>query len=389
MSPLIGLYYPFSLPLSDETLKRALLIFDEVLFIDPQTPRVRAGLYDERSHQQHLPLDAARWQRQDWEASQRTLEPLIAAGIARYIDPTPLLDDQPTQQNMTACFQAEMAREQTFALFGNSPTGWCVLRSRIPRSAFAFLHHQYSPRVFYDQNIRRPFSSENGFHALFADGKPDQEFGLPPGPGATPDTDHEYACVVPYYLGSSLAVSLALAACEQSGAIPFTDSIFHTSLLKMRLAAADTAAPVEDESTFLDAALSAEDLAALSLDQVAQLRALLQDIRRTVAESGLEAVVGRVHEAFESIASRQPEAASQPSASRLVRLPAEQPPQAHLEIDPATREFAPSGHNLQLWPRPPAAVPEPRESAPDPPSDVPTQVREPRRAWWSFWKRST
>jgi hypothetical protein len=389
VSPLIGLYYPFSLPLSDETLKRAVLIFDEILFIDPQTPRVHAGLYDERGHQQHLPLDAARWQRQEWETSQRTLEPLIAAGIAKYVDPTPLLDDEPTQRGMTASLQADMAREQTFALFANSPTGWCVLRSRIPRSAFAFLHHQYSPRVFYDENIRRPFSSENGFHALFADGKPDQEYGLPPGPGAAPYVDHEYACVVPYYLGSSLAVSLALAACEECGSIPFTDSAFHASLLKMRLAAAGSDPPAEDEPTFLDAELTAQDLAALSLDQVAELRARLQDIRGTVAESGLETVVGRVHEAFEDITSRQPQAATRPSASRLVRLRTENPPHAYLEINPATLEFAPNGHNLQLWPRPPATVAEPRESASESPSDVTTQVREPRRAWWNFWKRST
>src|SRR5215203_3981662 len=85
-----GVYYPHSLPLSDETLKRALLIFDELLFVDPITPRVRSGAYDEAAHQPHLPSEAPHWQRMDWEASERTLAPLITAGAARYFDPTPL-----------------------------------------------------------------------------------------------------------------------------------------------------------------------------------------------------------------------------------------------------------------------------------------------------------
>ena len=423
MSPLIGLYYPFSLPLSDETLKRALLIFDQLVFIDPQTPRVRAGRYDERSHQPYLPLDAPRWQRLDWQSSERTLEPLIAAGVATYADPTPLLDDEPTQRAMTASLQADMAREETFALFATSPTGWCVLRSRIPRSTFPFLHHQYTPRVFYDQNVHQPFSSELGFHALFADGKPNQEYALPPGPGSEPDVDEEYACVVPYYLGSSLAVSLALAACAENGAIPFTDSPIHASLLKMRIAAATpggadpaSVTPAADEPPFLDAPLSADDLAVVSLDQVLDLRAQVEDTRRVVAESlqewtavsGLESasfgrgvdradaaeVAGRVREAYERIVSRQALTISRRSACRLVRLSGERRPYTHLEIDPAAREFAPNGRNLQLWPRPAAASAalddsESGVSRPTLQPEASTEVREPRRPWWNFWNRSS
>jgi hypothetical protein len=297
VGPLAGLYYPFTLPLSDETLARALQIFDKVLFIDPLTPRVRAGWYDELAHMPYLPLDAVRWQRQDWEASSRTLEPLISAGTVEYLDPTPLLDDEPTHQAMTASLQSDMARDETFALFAASPVGWCVLRSRIPRSTFPFLHHQHSARVFSGSNIHRPFSSEHGFHALFADGKPDQEFGLPPYPGSRPEVDDEYACVVPYYLGSSLAVSLMLAVCASSDVIPFTDSPVHASLLKMRLAANSTNSVGPVSGTH---------------DQDLDLRAKLVDARREVGDT---------------------------------------PQFVHLEIEPVAREFAPVGHNLQLHPR--------------------------------------
>jgi hypothetical protein len=297
VDPLTGLYYPFTLPLSDETLERALQIFDKVLFIDPLTPRVRAGRYDEQAHMPYLPLDAVRWQRLDWESSSRTLEPPISAGSVEYLDPTPLLDGEATHQVMTASLQADMARHETFDLFAASPVGWCVLRSRIPRSTFPFLHHQYSPRVLSESNIRRPFSSELGLHALIADGKPDQEFSLPPYPGSRPEVGDEYACVVPYYLGSSLAVSLTLVVCASNDAIPFTDSVVHASLLKMRCAANST---------------DTVGLVSASRDQDLDVRAKLVDARRDAGDVPL-----------------------------LV----------HLEIEPVAREFAPVGHNLQLYPR--------------------------------------
>lgn len=296
MGTLTGLHYPFTLPLSDETLERALQLFDRVLFIDPLTPRVRAGRYSERTHMPYLPLDAVVWQRLDWESSSRTLDPLISAGSVEYLDPTPLLDDEPTHQAMTASLQADMARHETFDLFAASPVGWCVLRSRIPRSTFPFLHHQYSARVLSESNIRRPFSSELGLHALIADGKPDQEFSLPPHPGSRPEVDDEYACVLPYYLGSSLAVSLTHAICVSIDAIPFTDSAVHASLLKMRFAANST------EAVGLLSA-SRQDL---------DVRAKLVGARRDAGDVPL-----------------------------LV----------HLEIDPVAREFAPVGYNLQLHPR--------------------------------------
>jgi hypothetical protein len=286
----IGVYYPHSRPLSDETLKRAVLVFDEIVFVDPRTPRVYDGKFDEAAHQPHLPFDAARLQRLDWEESAATLEPLIQAGVARYVDPTPLLDDDLLQQAMTDSLQADMGSTDTFELFKASPPAWSILRSRIPRGAFPFLHHQYTPRVLYAENTGRPIDSSFGFHALFADGKPDQEYGMPPYPGATPEVDAEYACVLPYYLGSSLSVSLAVAGCQLVQGFPFTDSLPHRSLLRQRLdrfvgpglEGELTHAETRHDLSLLDAAISAETLSALSIEQVLEIRARVEEARVAV-----------------------------------------------------------------------------------------------------------
>jgi hypothetical protein len=394
-----GLYYPHSLPLSVETLKRALLIFDQVLFVDPRTPRVQEGQYSETAHQRYLPFDAPAWQRRDWEDSVRVVGPLIAAGVARYIDPTPLLDDESAQQAMTADLQADMGRHETFMLFDGSPPGWCLLRSRIPRSCFRYLHHQYTPRVFYLENTKRPFDSSFGYHALFADGKPDQEYGVPPSPGSQPDVNGEYACVVPYYLGSSLAVSLAVAAARMVGAIPFTDSAPHQSLLLARTGTPVTAGQAAD---LLDSALTATELRALSIEEVLEVRTGLAETRARVAAPLQQIAVpdqGQRANADRAIIAA---ATAGRAADDLVRVAlrrvAPQAPQvtksrtdatawvsagdfgAVLWIDPVEREFAPRKDELQrrAW----------TSAAPAVPVDQTNQLK-PRRRRWIFWKRSS
>jgi hypothetical protein len=51
-APFRALYYPFSRSVSETTLKRAILLYDEILFVDPMSARVRGGLFD---IEQHLP----------------------------------------------------------------------------------------------------------------------------------------------------------------------------------------------------------------------------------------------------------------------------------------------------------------------------------------------
>ncbi|MCX4632816.1 hypothetical protein [Streptomyces sp. NBC_01443] len=311
--------------MSEQTLKRAILLYDEVLFIDPKTPKVRAGLYSVENHQPYLPDDAAYRLSQEWTEVANRYALLEREGVVRFVDPTPLLENSAVDAIITGGLQADMTDQGIINLFANHPPTWSILRSRIPPSAFSFLHHQYTPRVLYDGNTHHAFQviergDENGgklplAHALFADGRPDQQYSSPGyGLGSEPRTDDEYAAVVPYYLGSSLATSMALAIALENHAVPLTDSDAHFRLLSARFTRAAegahlaTALPGLKPPTFtgsaaqkrqlveqrlVDSILSPEDLAALSLEDCLRYRESTAGDRANY-RAHLSAMVGRI-----------------------------------------------------------------------------------------------
>jgi hypothetical protein len=291
-----ALYYPFARCTDENTLKRAILLYDEVVFVDPKSARVRAGLYSVANHQQYLPGDAARKLEAEWTDISDRYQVLTEAGAVSFFDPTAILASPSIDELITSHLDADMCSPGTYSLFERSPASWSILRSRIPRSAFTRLHHQYTPRVLYEQNIRGPFFVDaGGPQALFSDGKPEQDFSGPGGGRRPPvvETPDEFACVVPYYLGSSLAVSLALVAATELGAIPFTDSTPHHRLLALRYQRAnaqrhattldipgltDEASPGVEQATGLinlrlfDTVLSPAELGELTFEQCLRYR---------------------------------------------------------------------------------------------------------------------
>ncbi|MFF0775877.1 hypothetical protein ACFYUK_43795 [Nonomuraea wenchangensis] len=253
-----ALYYPFSRTLRESTLKRAILLYDELLFIDPKSARVRNGLYDVKQHQQYLPGDAARRLSAEWTQIAEHYALLESEGLVRFVDPGPVIERDSVDQLITGAMQADMLDQQVIELFAGHPRVWSMLRSRIPASALPFLSHQYSPRVLYDENVRRPFEIISGLgHALFADGKPDQEYSLPgyTKRSAVPQR-WEWAAVLPYYLGSSIATSTALAMSVANRAVPLTDSDAHFRLLSARFARAQETGPTIAEIPGLQKAFS-------------------------------------------------------------------------------------------------------------------------------------
>ena len=127
-----------------------------------------------------------------------------------------------------------------------------------------------------------------------------------------PDDGRDYAALLPYVAGSSIATSTALALAVSEGAVPLTDSEAHSRLLSVRMARAAAAVPSASEVTGLtprpdgarahkiaqvqqrvvDSAISHDDLAALSLEECllyrertaeerAQFRDFLRDVVRT------------------------------------------------------------------------------------------------------------
>jgi hypothetical protein len=308
---LTAVYYPFSRCLDLETLKRAVLVYDRVLFIDPKSPQVRAGLYSVENHQQFLPNDAAQRLAADWQAIETEYRELERAGVVEFVDPLQVSPGQAIDALITGNMQADMNDKQISQLFADCPSLWSMLRSSIPMSAWPFLHHQYTPRVLYEENTRGAFVKHGEFsHALIADGRPDQEFSMPEtSPSAataitgqrrfrSAAMNPEYAVVLPYYLGSSLATSMAMAICLDREAVPLTDSTPHFKLLSTRfarasqtysperfpglqpqfsLARAHTQALVERR--LIDKTLGPGDLQRLSMEDVLEYRSVTAEQR--------------------------------------------------------------------------------------------------------------
>jgi hypothetical protein len=303
--PLTAVYYPFSRCLDEETLKRAILLYDRVVFVDPKTPKVRQGLYSVENHQPYLPDDAALKLAKEWEYVEQHYDLLGKERAISFLDPTQIIERPAVDQLMTENLQKDMGDKGVLQLFSSYPDRWSMLRSRIPQTSFKNLSHQYTPRVLYEENTRRPFASYGNEHyALIADGKPYQEMSMPGEvlpqyvdygvTGSRPVVEEEYACVVPYYLGSSLAVSLMLAVSSDTGAIPFTDSNAHHKLLSIRFqraAMAQASVPYSEipgltkkeqpesaqkwrmvEMRLVDSILSTEDLQRISLEDCLEYR---------------------------------------------------------------------------------------------------------------------
>jgi hypothetical protein len=297
-----AIYYPFSRCLDENTLKRAILLYDRVVFIDPKTPKVRAGLYSVEQHMRYLPDRAAHKLAEEWDEIASRYQMLEAEGAIGFFDPAPLLANSTVDALITAHLDADMRTPPTFSLPPTAPKAWSILRSRIPKSAFKKLHHQHSARVLYPENIKRPFTNGPfGPGALFSDGKPDQDMSnLTAQRRIVEETEAEYACVVPYYLGSSLAVSTGLAAAAATGAVPITDSAYHHRLLAQRFARAAERQQADGmtmpglaaeprpgadlargliQLRLFDTVLSAEELSALTLEECLEYRARTEKAR--------------------------------------------------------------------------------------------------------------
>jgi hypothetical protein len=308
---LTAVYYPYTRCLDEETLKRALVLYDRLIFVDPQSPQVRANLYSVSNHNSYMPAGAAESLAASWERVAQDYALLEAEGVVEFVAPEPVLEPAENDVLITGAMQADMTDEVVAELLGTSQPLWSMLHSRVPRSAWPFLHHQYTPRVLEAAKHPAPAPMPDGFaHALVAVGRPDQHFSMPspaalaPSPvldTALPWTDElsdDYAVVVPFTVGSSLAVSTAISVALTSGAVPFTDSEPHFRMLSRRfaraaqaqgadqlpgLAPATTAVDAHRQSLverrLVDAVLSAEDLAALSLEDVLAYRAATQEQR--------------------------------------------------------------------------------------------------------------
>jgi len=291
--PLRALYYPYSRSVSETTLKRAILLYDEILFVDPMSSRVRAGLFDVEQHLSYLPRDAATSLAKEWDLVSERYNLLEREGLLRLTDPAGAVEDPATGQLIADALRADLADASVRDLFSAGyPRMWSMLRTRIPVPAFAHLAHQIPARVLSQpaRVLSQPVGRGGTPFVMYLDGHPAATPNL--GGVVLPDDGRDYAALLPYVAGSSIATSTALALALSETAVPLTDSDAHFRLLSVRMARAAASAPSASQvpglalrfegtsaqktalvqQRVVDSVISHDDLAALSLEECLQYR---------------------------------------------------------------------------------------------------------------------
>jgi len=152
-----ALYYPYARCSNEKTLKRSVLIFDELGFVDPTSPEMREGLItDERE----IPQSVI----EDWETIRDVYGVLIERGIVRIYDPDPLINNY--DHLLGNSLKADLDDDEIWKLCTaqGTPETWIVLRRKVPSSAFEFLNSQTLGRINYGTARAKAY-----FHHIFLD----------------------------------------------------------------------------------------------------------------------------------------------------------------------------------------------------------------------------
>src|SRR3954452_20492765 len=189
-----ALYFPFSRCLDELTLKRAVLLYDRLLFVDPVTPEARDALYLREQHAD--PTITHRWRH-----AQQHYERLDHEGIAKTVTADVINDPEGIDALVADGLHVDIEINRAPATLFNGRHRWKMLASRVPQSMYYGRH--------------RP--------------KPAQAFA------------GEAIVEVSYAAGSSLSLTHAIAIAHELGATPLTDSKAHHDLLLYRMKTAAAA----------------------------------------------------------------------------------------------------------------------------------------------------
>jgi hypothetical protein len=193
-----ALYYPYSRCLNETALKRAVLLFDELLFVDPVDPAARSALYLREGAAAGVNPALG----EKWRAAEQNYDLLERQGIVRTVDSTALQDALAADALAAGGLSLDIdVNDSPGALFAGQRR-WQMLEARLPPSA---LDDRFRPR-----------------------------------PGPTSWTG-EPVVEVQYAVGASVALTYALAISHELGVTPFTDNRSHDALLRQRLNSASMA----------------------------------------------------------------------------------------------------------------------------------------------------
>ncbi len=232
------LYYPYSRCLDERQLKKAVLLFDKIVFLDSQPQFMRqALLYEE------YPEYA--------EQTEQTYHFLEQNNVIKIINPKLLVDKFDLLITMNT---SRDLRDRNFcsAAIKHSTEIWNMLYERLPPTFIERFYPgagTFAEAISLQNLIRASGNSDillndsktqyNFLYKRFSKLKEAQQWDL---------FDARYKYVIggnpfvtlktyqiPFLQASSLRINEALVICEEYGYIPFTDSPIHNKLLNIKL----------------------------------------------------------------------------------------------------------------------------------------------------------
>lgn len=233
--PLQCLYYPYSRTLSVATLKKAILLFDEIVFLDSQPWFIRRELIEHERHGEA-------------SATEDDYNYLLGKGIVRVENPEEVI--QEFDPFLTANVVNDI-HDPVFCEIGvrDDVTVWEVLKERIPPS---FLSAFYPGAGTFSEaiSLQALKKAEGSFEKLEESIRRFAEFrwkGLTPDQlweaflsgyrfviGGNPHIELE-SYEIPFLQASSLRINEALLVSATNGYVPFTDSVVHDRMMNTKV----------------------------------------------------------------------------------------------------------------------------------------------------------
>jgi hypothetical protein len=256
VQPFRALYYPYSRCLNEVDLKRSLLVFDQLLFVDPlsgdisehpgQSPvynpmfEVRSDLDNPESRFSHR---ASRWLRRSddrlpaWYDVTKTYDQLSKQGIARLVTPRDHL--QAVERVVKYAVLRDLAQEvgqyygQTFRFWSeHRPYGWKLHVSRLPNGLIELKNEEELLRSAITGSLDQEERKENKEKEETTSRRlKDLKEALDIISQARDRAKGE-ELILPFGIAQSLILNQALLLCDELQAFPVTDDpVAHKALV--------------------------------------------------------------------------------------------------------------------------------------------------------------
>ena len=239
-TPISAVYFPYTRPLAVSTLKKSVLLFDELTFLDSVPWVMRQAIMAEKQTERKT--------HKDNESITLALDYLGKEGFVKTLDPGPQLAQYDLL--LTLNVVSDM-RDPNYlhTSVGADVSVWNILRERLPPT---FLEWFYAGAGTFSEAVSLQALLNTGGDVEAIDDKSTREFarfrweGMSAADamdallrrysrviGGNPHVKME-AYEVPSLQASSLRIAEALIHCSATGSIPFTDSGAHKRLLAIK-----------------------------------------------------------------------------------------------------------------------------------------------------------